>query len=241
MPAETSTSPAPPEFDEFAGDYDAALNQGLKFSGETKEYFAENRVKWFKGRLGAELRPGWRCLDYGCGTGTATPYLMETLGLGSLTGVDLSEESLAMARKDHGSPKVDFQPLGALDSLPNAFDVGYCNGVFHHIPPAQRAGCAKAIFNSLKPGAVFALWENNAWNPVVRFMMSRVPFDADAIVLFPAEARKLMRDAGFEILSTDSLFVFPAALGFLRGLEPSLCKLPIGGQYQVLCRKPAVR
>jgi len=238
MSAPPTTSPAPPEFDQFAGDYDAALNQGLKFSGETKEYFAENRVKWFRQRLGSALKPGSRCLDYGCGTGTATPYLMETLALKSLVGVDLSEESLAMAQKDHGSSQVTFQPLKALNDLPNEFDVGYCNGVFHHIPPDQRAGCAAAIFKSMKPGGVFALWENNAWNPIVRFMMSKVPFDADAIVLFPFEARKLMRAAGFEILGTDSLFVFPSALAALRGLEPALCKLPIGGQYQVLCRKP---
>ena len=163
---------------------------------------------------------------------------METLGLAGLTGVDLSEESLAMARKDHGSPQVNFEPLSALDALPNTFDVGYCNGVFHHIPPAQRAGCANAIFDAMKPGGIFALWENNAWNPIVRFMMSRVPFDADAIVLFPFEARRLMREAGFEVLGTDSLFVFPGTLAALRGLEPMLCKLPIGGQYQVLCRKP---
>ena len=238
MSAASETSPPPPEFDEFAGDYDAALNQGLKFSGETKEYFAENRVKWFRHRLDSSWKPGSRCLDYGCGTGTATPYLMQTLELSHLTGVDLSEESLAVARKDHASPAVDFQPLTALDSLPNAFDLGYCNGVFHHIPLDQRASCAKAIFNSMKPGGVFALWENNAWNPIVRFMMSKVPFDADAIVLFPFQARKLMRDAGFEVLGTDSLFVFPAALAALRGLEPALCKLMIGGQYQVLCRKP---
>ena len=64
MSAVPTTSPAPPEFDQFAGDYDAALNQGLKFSGETKEYFAENRVKWFKKRLGSALKPGSRCLDY---------------------------------------------------------------------------------------------------------------------------------------------------------------------------------
>ena len=149
MSAAPESSPAPPEFDEFAGDYDAALNQGLKFSGETKEYFAENRVKWFKSRLGTALSPGFRCLDYGCGTGTATSYLMETLDLGALTGVDLSEESLSIAKSHYGSPQVDFQPLNALDSLHDTFDLGYCNGVFHHIPPAQRAACAKAIFNSL--------------------------------------------------------------------------------------------
>ena len=178
MPVPVQTPPATPEFDQFAGDYDAALNQGLKFSGETKEYFAENRVQWLRKRLG-DLSVGGHCLDYGCGTGTAAPYLVETLGLDRLTGVDLSEESLAVARKSCRSPKASFQPLNALDGLKNA------------------------------------------------------------IVLFPGEARRLMRNAGFEVLDTDFLFVFPAALSVLRGLEPALCKLPLGGQYQVLCRKPA--
>lgn len=235
----TSTTASQPEFDQFAGDYDAALNQGLKFSGETKEYFAENRVKWLRKRLGVALPEQANCLDYGCGTGTATPYLLQTLELGHLTGVDLSEESLTVAARDYPHAHVSFKPLAALRDLKDVFDVGYCNGVFHHIPPVERAGCASSIFHSMKPGALFALWENNAWNPIVRFMMSRVPFDADAIVLFPGEARRLMREAGFEIVCTDFLFVFPAAMARLRFMEPSLCKLPLGGQYLVLCRKPA--
>jgi len=34
------------EFDDYAGNYDAALNQGLALSGEPKEYFARERVRW---------------------------------------------------------------------------------------------------------------------------------------------------------------------------------------------------
>ena len=34
------------EFDDYAGSYDAALNQGLALSGESKEYFAHERVRW---------------------------------------------------------------------------------------------------------------------------------------------------------------------------------------------------
>ena len=68
--------------------------------------------------------------------------------------------------------------------------------------------------------------------------MSRVPFDRDAVMLFPHEARRLLRQAGLDIVLTDSLFIFPASLAGLRPLEPRLCKLPIGGQYLVLARKP---
>jgi SAM-dependent methyltransferase len=229
---------ANPEFDAFASDYDAALNQGLKFSGETKEYFAEGRTRWFRQTLGDQFKPNARCLDYGCGTGTATPYLMETLQLRSLVGVDLSPESLGIARTHFVSDAVTFDSLNTLKTKRDEFDLAYCNGVFHHIPIAERESCIAAIYQVMKPGGIFAFWENNAWNPIVRFMMSRVPFDADAIVLFPHEARRLAENAGFQILRTDYLFVFPGRLKMLRGLEPMLSKLPFGGQYQVLCRKP---
>ena len=94
------------------------------------------------------------------------------------------------------------------------------------------------VFDSLRPGGLFAFWENNAWNPATRYVMSKVPFDRDAILLFPHGSRRLLRDGGFEILGTDYLFIFPGMLSALRPLERLACKLPLGGQYLVLARKP---
>ena len=68
--------------------------------------------------------------------------------------------------------------------------------------------------------------------------MSRIPFDRDAIMVWPRGARRLLREAGFETVSTDFVFIFPAVLHFLRGLEPWLCQAPLGGQYLVLARRP---
>lgn len=228
------------EFDTFATDYDDALNQGLKYSGEAKEYFADGRVRWLRRRLGTALVAKGRCLDYGCGTGTAAPFLLEHLGVDRVVGVDLSEESLGIARTQYGGSACEFHPLQALENMENVFDLAYCNGVFHHIPPAEREACMSAIYRALKPGGWFGFWENNPWNPIVHFMMSRVPFDRDAIMLWPAESRRRLRHAGFTVKSTDFLFVFPAALSGLRRFEPALRGLPLGGQYQILCQKPPV-
>lgn len=68
--------------------------------------------------------------------------------------------------------------------------------------------------------------------------MSRIPFDRDAITLAAPEARRLLRAAGFDILRTDFLFIFPRMLRWSRGIEPLISRLPLGAQYQVLCRKP---
>ena len=68
--------------------------------------------------------------------------------------------------------------------------------------------------------------------------MSQCVFDRDAITLNPLQAKRLLSAAGFELLLTDYLFFFPSFVKALRFLEPCLLHLPLGAQYQVLCRKP---
>jgi len=225
------------EFDEFAEDYDQALNRGLVLSGENKEYFAASRLNWLK-RLVIQRSeiPIETVVDFGCGTGTATPFILESFGPTQLVGIDPSKRSVEEARGQWADfSSASFQRNGA--GLEEAADLVYCNGVFHHIPPADRPEAIEQVARSLKPGGLFALWENNPWNPVTRHAMSRVPFDRDAVLVWPSQARRLMREGGFEILRTDFIFFFPRSLRGLRFLEPSLCKVPLGGQYLVLGRK----
>lgn len=60
-------------------------------------------------------------------------------------------------------------------------------------------------------------------------------------MLTPLEARRLVRAGGFTILRTDFLFIFPKMLSWLGGIEPLVSRLPLGAQYQLLCRKPDAR
>ncbi len=227
----------PDEFDEYAASYDAALEQGISVSGESKDFFAAGRVEWLKQCLKAMQYAPAHLLDFGCGTGSATPWLKEAFGPQSILGVDLSEKSIKVARDTHASDTVSFCTLS--DWTPDAeVDLAFCNGVFHHIPPPDRDAAARSVFEALRPGALFALWENNPWNPGTRYVMSRIPFDRDAIMLWPGEARRLLQRQGFEILRTDFLFIFPRRLRALRSLEPALSRLPLGAQYQVLARRP---
>ena len=117
-------------------------------------------------------------------------------------------------------------------------DLAYCNGVFHHIPLKNRLGAVTYLYRALRPGGIFAFWENNPWNPGTHFVMHRIPFDCNARKLSPLESRELVKVAGFEILSTHFLFIFPRILARFRVIEPSLARLPFGAQYQILCRKP---
>ncbi|MFM2082215.1 MAG: hypothetical protein RL380_906 [Verrucomicrobiota bacterium] len=225
------------EFDRYAADYDAALAQGISVSGEDKEFFARGRLVLLEKILRARNFPVRTALDFGCGTGQAAPLLREILRAETVLGVDISEGLLGVAQREHSGAGIEFRALKSHTPAAD-FDLAFCNGVFHHIPLTERAGAVAHVFRSLKPGGLFALWENNPWNPGTQYVMSKIPFDRDAIKLSPPTARKLLREAGFEILRTDSAFYFPSALGFLRGVEPLLAKLPFGAQYQVLARKP---
>ena len=226
--------PTTSEFDGFADKYDQALQKGLDLSGEQKDFFAHGRVKILARLLGT--RPFPRILDYGCGTGSATPYLLSLPGISSLTGVDISDKSLDHARETWQQPHAEFHNLSTISQL-GSFDLAFCNGVFHHIPISERAAACRQIYQSLKPDGLFAFWENNPWNLGTRWVMSRIPFDRDAIMLWPRGARRLLSQAGFEIVLTHFAFIFPKALGFLRFAEWPLRRLPFGAQYLIVGQK----
>jgi SAM-dependent methyltransferase len=225
-----------PLFDAYATGYDAALAQGLSVSGENKDFFAQGRAVWLAKRL-AELGTHVKtAVDFGCGTGSATPFLLQLLGLASLVGLDPSAASISVARQTYGSDKASFSTLQEFKAA-MPVDLVFCNGVFHHIPVAERAGAVHFIHQILRPEGLFAFWENNPWNPGTRYVMSRIPFDRDAITLSPPEAARMLETGGFGVVRKDFRFYFPRVLSWLRWLERPLVHIPLGAQYLVLCRK----
>ena len=223
-------------FDEYAAAYEGALANAIAPSGESREYFAEGRVAWLKRCLIACGEKPRSLLDFGCGDGATTPLLLAALHADSAVGIDVSAKSLAIARKNHATPKVRFESIGEFQTS-GELDLAYCNGVFHHIAPVQRAEALALVNRALRAGGLFSFWENNPWSLATRYVMSRCAFDRDAIMLTPPEARRLLRKGGFEILRTDYRFIFPRALRALRKIEDFVYRLPLGTQYQILCRK----
>lgn len=224
------------DFDQYADDYDRMLDEGLSISGEGKEYFARGRIDWLKQRLEQLSSRPRRIMDYGCGTGMTSPLLCERLSAERVIGVDPSSKLVERANRDHGSSGVCFEELGK-NTWKESMDLVYSNGVFHHIPVEKRRMAIYIIWRSLRPGGYFALWENNPWNPGTRYIMSRTPFDDDAVPLSSKEAVSLLQPSGFHIVCIDYLFIFPHFMRILRRVEPYLAKWPLGAQYLVLARK----
>lgn len=223
------------EFDSYAASYADDLARGLELTGESKAYFSARRLEWLAARLRRLGAVPGRAVDFGCGLGDATPGLLDIVGATAVTGVDPSAAILAPARERFGGRATfvtldEFRPDGS-------HGLAYANGVFHHIPVAERAAAVRTVRDALVPGGWFALWENNPFNPGTRWIMRRVTFDRDAIMLTAGETRQLLEANGFQVAAVDFLFIFPRALRWFRRIEPILARFPLGGQYLVLARR----
>jgi hypothetical protein len=85
---------------------------------------------------------------------------------------------------------------------------------------------------------VFAVFENNPWNPGTRLVMRSIPFDRGAQPVRRGTVQVLLTSAGFELLGHEYLFIFPRRLRALRRWEVPARGLPFGAQYLVLARRP---
>jgi SAM-dependent methyltransferase len=221
---------------DLSDEYRHMLNQGIRLSGESQEFFIRGRLESLESRLPRDFVVR-RVLDFGCGIGTATRHLAERFPNAEVMGVDTSVNALHYAQQRYGSERVRFRGLTEL-AQEGDFDLCFVNGVFHHIEPGIRTDAVQNIHRALRSGGRLALFENNPWNPGTRMVMNRIPFDRDAITLSPPQAKQLLRVGGFtKPFINWSLFYFPRPLALLRFTERALSHLPLGAQYCVLAAK----
>ncbi|MGC6550069.1 MAG: class I SAM-dependent methyltransferase [Rubripirellula sp.] len=229
-------------FDHYASNYEDALQHGLSVSGESSSYFADARLSCLRQLIEEQSIVTTKALDFGCGVGATTAFFLQHFDLLKLTGIDPSSESIDQAKKNFAlldsDSSCEVTYLRSDDFTPESnYDLVYCNGVFHHIPLEERCRALGTIYECLRPGGVFAFWENNPYSLPARYVMSKIPFDHDAIMVWPSQVRELMTRIGFEVVSTDYHFIFPSLLRWMRWSEKLFCKLPLGAQYLVLSIK----
>ena len=116
------------------------------------------------------------------------------------------------------------------------FDVIFIACVFHHIPLADRVSVMKSIVDVCSNSGKIIIFEHNPYNPMTRYLVHRCPFDRDAILLTPAELKKIGLAVGIKNIRHHYTLFFPSQLRWLRIFESYLRFLPLGGQYVVEAR-----
>lgn len=220
------------EFNEVSANYEEVLSRGISLSGENSDYFAHNRVDHTAKLHACVDAKAETIMDFGCGTGGSVGYLLDAFNPNTLLATDTSDRSLQLLKKKYNSPKIKTEKVVTSNAKSDC-DLCYCNGVFHHILPKDREKAAKFVYDSLQSGGYFYFWENNPWNPVTHWVMSRIPFDRKAVKIFPHQAIKLLQKVGFEIKLIHFMFIFPRFLKILRPIERFALRLPFGCQYLV--------
>ena len=141
------------------------------------------------------IQDGWKMLDIGCGGGATLQRLLKRSKDAQVYGIDISEESVAKARKVNAKvlDKQVFVTQGSAEMLP------YKDGKFDLVTAVETVyfwpnlpDCLQEVRRVLKPGGKFAIMvevvdSNSKWISVVEGMTA----------YSPEELKKLLEEAGF--------------------------------------------
>jgi SAM-dependent methyltransferase len=229
-----------PGFDRFAALYEELLNDQIRsrFARGSGGFFHVRKhdlIRDYFRRRQTDMRK-LSYLDLGCGKGELVSLLRSDFA--RVAACDPSEGMLkagALVAKGIET-RVQDNP-GRIPFATAEFDFITAVCVCHHVPPPARAVLLRETRRVLRRGGTLAIIEHNPYNPVTRLIVSRTPVDAEAILLRPAETRRLLREARFAVDDLRYFLYFPEFLfRWFSRLEAALSKIPLGGQYVVFGR-----
>ena len=179
-------------FDKIAGWYDFSLNQ-LFFN------FIFKRARVF---INGYLKPGAKFLDVGCGTGN---WLMSLKNYNlELFGVDQSQGMINKAKLKYS--EINFN-LARAENLPfndKEFDFISATEAVHHFEDPQIF--FSEAFRVLKNNGHFLLIDPVLDGPakVIWLGLKITPFERHAKFYYIGELLKLIKEAGFTIIKSES-------------------------------------
>ena len=142
-----------------------------------------------------EFQSGWTMLDIGCGGGATLKRLLKRSDRAQVYGIDISEESVAKARKVNAAvlDKQVFVCQGSAEKLPYKdakFDLVTAVETVYFWP--NLPGCLQEVRRVLKPGGRFAIMVeviegDSMWTDVVEGMTA----------YSPEQLKNLLDKAGF--------------------------------------------
>lgn len=221
------------EFDKYVDRYSQTVNDALIIPGLDVDYFTRVKAGYIVDLAKAQFGDtrALRILDVGCGVGNFHGLLAGQFG--SITGVDVSAESIEQAQRRHPANAYVAYDGERLPFEDGSFDVAYAVCVMHHVPVPMWPNFAAEMRRILRPGGLGMVFEHNPYNPLTRRIVDRCPFDADAVLLKPGKTAALLAEAGFSGLRTRSIISIPSVGPRSRRFDELLGMMPLGAQYYV--------
>lgn len=232
------------EFDKYAKDYDAGLTKVLESHSIIKNdlsVWAKYKIELTKYVLdNNKLFPN-NILDFGCGIGRSFHFIKEYYPLSELYGCDVSKEEINIASSLYPDVNLFVNTDNAcLKEFSERFNLIQIACVLHHIEINDREMWLKALWDTLKPDGVIAIFEHNMNNPITRKIV-RDPVnyaDKEENMLTNIELKNLfinMTDA--EIIWNGYTLFSPFRCEGIVKYESFFRWLPLGAQQALFVRK----
>ncbi len=176
----------------------------------------------------AELAPGQRVLDLGCGTGATTLAAKRACPGIEIVGLDPDPKALARARRkaERGGLAIDFREgFGDALQFPDAsFDRVLSSFMFHHLEQDQKPAVLGEIRRVLRPGGRLHLLDFGGSGHGLGAFVGRLVHREESLRGNDADALAArMRESGFpqakDILQRGSL---AGLLTYYRAERPNL-------------------
>ena len=170
------------------------------------------REETFKRRLiqEANIQPGMKVLDLGCGTGTLTLMLKRAHPEAEVTGLDGDPQVLDIARAKSRGVNIQWDE-GLASSLPypdSVLDRVVTSLVIHHLTADDKRRAFKEIYRVLKPrGELHALDFGAPHSSLTRFMITYMRRLEEAADNFDGLIPHFITEAGFGSVNEAENFV----------------------------------
>jgi ubiquinone/menaquinone biosynthesis C-methylase UbiE len=174
----------------------------------------------------AALRPAYRVLDVGCGTGTFAILIKQEHPTITVIGIDPDPKALARAARkaDRAEVSVHFE-RGFADALPYAdatFDRVFSSLMFHHLGTNEKEQSLREIRRVLRPGGRLEFLDLASPNQHAHGFLSRL-IHSHAQMKDNVDQRilQLMQAAGFSAASkTGERGVLFGTVAFFEATAP---------------------